>query len=225
LGLSYAPSSKSNGLTKNIALDVDQTVMRNIFSGSISYLEDFDNLFLAISAGAEKANAKNSRADSNVERADLLAYDLGLTASYFGVSLGLSYGIWKDYLQAKNGAYSCDYNPSLTLAAQNCSHNAKKFSKPYYASAALSYEFGPFGTSLSALKSEFEKNKYYVISFDLDYKISKNVKTYFEATRFAFNSNQPTASDISNQDSIANSQRQLQNNRGYVFLTGILFSF
>lgn len=224
-GVSYAPRSGNNGLTKNTALDVDDAAMKNMISASLSYVKDFDNLFLAISSGIEKANFDQSSTKSDVRRDDLLAYDFGITASYFGASIALNYGIWQRYLQAKKGIYSCDYDPSLNLANQNCSSNAKKFSKPYYASAAISYEFGPFGTSLSALKSEFEKNKYYAISLDFDYKLSRNLKTYFGATKFDFNSNQVKAADILDQDSIANSQRQLQNNDGYVFLTGFLFSF
>lgn len=224
-GLSYTPDASNNGITANTAKDVDSLRIKNVFSFGANYSEYFDNLGLALSATAEKGQIKNSESTLGVNRADLFSYDLAATVSYFGFSFGASYGSWGDSLQANSGIYSCDYDSSLSLSDQTCSSNRQKFRNPYYYSAGIGYEFGPFATSVTGLYSEFQKNTYQAVSFGVDYKLSKDLMPYFEITKFTFESNQPEASDIANQSSLSSSQRQLKDNRGYVFLTGILFSF
>jgi hypothetical protein len=225
IGVSYAPDSANSGFTANTARDVDLIRVTNIFSFAANYSEDFDNLGVEISATAEKGQIKNSKSTAGARRADLFSYDMGASLSYFGFSLGASYGSWGNSLQAKNGIYSCDYNSEQTLASQNCSSNAKKFSDPHYYAAGIAYQFGPLAASVTGLKSEFEKNDYEAISLGVDYKLTRDLMPYFELTKFTFKSNQPSASDIVDQNSVVSGQRQVRNNQGYVFLTGLLFSF
>lgn len=224
-GASYAPNSANSGLTADTARDVDLIQIKNIFSFAANYSEDFDNLGVEISATAEKGQIKNSKSAVGTQRADLFSYDLAATLSYFGFSLGASYGAWGKSLQPKNGIYSCDYNPSQNLSAQNCSIAAQKFSNPSYYTLGIAYQFGPVAASITSLKSTFQKNDYEAISLGLDYKLTRDLMPYFELTKFAFTSNQISAADVASQGSVASSQRQIRDNQGYVFLTGILFSF
>ncbi len=224
LGMSYAPTT-NNGVTSNIGRDVDLTSINNIFSFAANYSEDFDNVGVGLSATAEKGKIKNSSAISGIQREDLLAYDLAATITYFGFSLGASYGSWGKSLQAKSGIYSCDYNSAQNLTDQNCASGAKKFSNPHYYTAGIAYSFGPIAASITGIKSEFQENKYQALSLGLDYKLTKSFMPYFEITKFAFTSNQPRALDVASQAALSSSSRQIRDNRGYVFLTGILFSF
>lgn len=225
IGASYTPNSANIGPTKQTAYDVDLLRIENIFSVAANYSEDFDNVTVEISATAEKGQNKNSKSAIGVQRSGLLAYDFGASLSYFGFTIGSSYGSWGSSLQPKNGIYSCDYNSDQNLSSQNCDFNAQKFSNPYYYTLGIAYQFGPVAASVTSLKSTFQKNDYEAISLGLDYKLTRDLMPYFEVTKFSFKSNQPSASDIANQASIASAQLQLKDNQGYVFLTGILFSF
>ena len=55
--------------------------------------------------------------------------------------------------------------------------------------AGVGYEFGPFASSLTAIESRFQMNKYKAASLGVDYKISKGVLFYVEGTYFKFESN------------------------------------
>jgi hypothetical protein len=225
LGASYAPDSNNNGFTANTARDVDLIRVKNIFSFGANYSQDFDNLGVALSATAEKGKTQNSKSAAGVQRADLASYDMAGSVSYFGFTLGVSYGSWGNSLQPKNGIYSCDYNSGQNLSEQNCGSDAKKFSHPSYYTTGISYQFGPVAASITELKSEFQKNKYQATSLGLDYKLTRDLMPYFEVTKFTFRSNQPMAADLTRQGDIASSQRQLKDNQGYVLLTGILYFF
>lgn len=217
LGFSYTPNSNDSGLTSTKYYNLDDAELHNVFSVGMNYLEYFDNVTLEVSATAERGKVQNSRSSSAIERRDLSSYDLGLTLSYFGFDLGASYGSWGKSLSAKNGIYSCDYDSGSSLASQDCHANSNRFSDPYYYTAGIAYSFGPIAGSLTSLRSEFEANKYDAISLGLDYKLSKAMMPYFEVTRFELESNQPQASDLTNQ--------VVYDNQGYVFLTGILITF
>ncbi len=229
LGISYAPNSNNRGFTANTVRDVNAIRIQNIVSFGANYSEYFDNLGFAISATGEKGEVKNSKSQFGVERNDLSSYDIASTIEYFGFSFGASYGSWGKSLTPKNGIYSCEYDQSTPLAAQNCNAMGgkivSKFDNPFYYSAGIAYQIGPAATSLTGLRSKFQNNDFQAISLGLDYKLKKNLMPYFEVTRFAFRSNQPSSSDLINQGSIANSQRQVRDNQGYVFLSGILLSF
>ena len=217
VGLSYTPNSNDSGVTSTKYHNLDEAELHNVVSLALNYLEYFDNLRLEVSATAERGKVQNSRSSSGIQRHDLSSYDLGLTLSYFGFDLGASYGSWGKSLSAKNGIYACEYDSGSSLVSQDCSANSNRFSDPYYYTAGIAYSFGPIAGSLTTLRSEFEANKYDAISFGLDYKLSKSLMPYFEVTRFELESNQPQASDLTNQ--------VVFDNQGYVFLTGILIKF
>lgn len=184
LGASYAPNSSNHGPTKQVMKDVDQLLIKDIFSFGANYAGDFDNLGVDLSATAEKGKSKT------INRSDLFSYDLGGSLSYFGFTLGASYGSWGTSLQPTSGIYA---NQGGTK----------------YRTLGLVYKFGPIGTSISNIQSSFQKNGYKATSLGFDYKLTRNLMPYFEVTKFAFNS--------VNQD--------VKDNHGYVFLTGIFYSF
>ncbi len=161
LGTSYSPNSANIGVTKQVARDVNPTSIKDIFSFGANYSEDFDNLGVEVSATAERGKVKNSHAD-------LSAYDLGTSLSYFGFTLGASYGSWGSSLQ-----------PSLV--------NYTKQGGATYHTLGIAYEFGPLSTSITSLNSSFQKNNYSAISFGVDYKLTRSVMPYFELTKFSFN--------------------------------------
>lgn len=225
LGASYTPTSANSGFTADTALDVDLMQITNIVSFGANYSEDFDNLGVTISATSENGQVKNSKSAAGVERSNLAAYDFATTLSYFGVTIGASYGSWGKSLQPKNEIYSCNYNSSLSLSDQTCTNDAEKFKNPYYYTTGIAYSFGPIAASITNIKSQFQKNNYEAVSLGLDYKLSRDLMPYFEFTKFSFKSNQPITSDTVNQSTIASNQAQVRDNQGYVFLTGILISF
>jgi hypothetical protein len=224
-GISYTPRSSNNGFTQTTVYDSNQSRMENIISVGANYSHDFDNLNLALSATGEKAQVKNSKSTYRIERYDLLSYDFGISLSYFGFDVGASYGSWGSSLRAKNGVYSCDYNSSQNISDQNCTSGGRKFTDPSYYTLGIAYKFGPIGASLTSLKSSYEKNDYQSLSLGLDYKLQRDLMPYFEITKFSFKSNQPLAADIANQGSVVSGRRQVRDSHGYVFLTGILYSF
>ncbi len=219
-GFSYTPNSNDNGLTKNITDWYNEIEIKNIFSAGINYLYYLPNgASIAISSTFEKG----TNVQHNIE--DLLAYDFAINMNYFGFDLGFSYGIWQKYSKPKNGIYSCPYNSSQQFSNQDCSNNNLKYKKPYYIAAGLAYEFGPFATSITSFNSNFHNNKFNVLSLGVDYKLQKYLIPYFEITNFSFESDQPIASDIVDQLSISPNDRQVRDNNGMIFLTGISYIF
>lgn len=199
LAASYAPDSANNGFTRSFK-DTDSIRIKNIFSFGANYLADIDNVSISASATAEKGKVSNSQSSDGASRNDLFSYDTGFSVSYFGFTAGFSYGFWGNSLQPKSGIYSND--------------NQKSSGANYY-TTGIAYKFGPAAASVTSIRSKFQNNNYNAISFGVDYKIVKNLTTYFELTKFDFKSNQLGLSQ--NQSII--------DNKGNVVLTGILLSF
>lgn len=196
IGISYTPNSGNSGFTTTKYYHNSVTVISDIVSFGVNYLEDFDNLGVEISATAEKGRVKKNSA----ARQNLFAYDMGATLTYFGFSLGASYGSWQDSLQS-----------AAEIAVQNSGANYHTF--------GLAYGFGPINASITSLKSQFRENDYEAISLGLDYKLTKDLMPYFELTKFTFKPSPSQALDLPSQGAL------VKNNQGYVFLTGILISF
>ncbi len=216
IGASYTRDTSSSGVATTI-FGNNSTTVNDVFSFGANYSGDIDNIGYAVSATAENGTVKQYQ--GSLDRNNLSSYDLATTISYFGFSLGASYGSWGDSLQTKNnqGIYSCDYNSGLALSSQNCSTNSQKFKNASYYTLGAAYEFGPVGISVTNLKSTFQKNEYKATSLDIDYKLKRDLIPYFEITKFEFKSNQVQAFDIFTN--------QLQDNKGFVALVGFLFSF
>lgn len=221
-GVSYAPLSTNQGFTAKTAPDTNDIKLQNLLSFGINYSNDFDNIKISTSSTAEYAKPQSK---NGITRNKLLAYDFGTSISYFGITLGASFGSWGKSLYAKNGNYSCGYDYSKNLQSQNCDNSPNDLKNSSYYTTGLSYQIGPFNTSLTSINSNFQKNKYHAISLGVDYKIKKNLLTYFEITQYKFKSDQLDIFNLSNQIKVANLTQKIQNNEGKVFLTGIYYLF
>jgi hypothetical protein len=232
-GISFAPDSGNSGSSASISGDISNDIS-NVIGWGANYSNNFGNLGLALSATGEVGKYEQITYDgtvnTGVERSDLNAYDIGLMATYFGFTVGASYGSWGDSLSAKSGAYSCQYDANVAIANQDCtaanySNGIKKFDDASYWTAGLAYQFGPMAFSATHIDSEFQSNQYSASSVGLDYRMAKGLLPYIEITKFSFDSNQANGSDITNQATLSEDKRQIKDNEGYVILTGILFSF
>lgn len=190
-GASYTPDVQDQGITNSGHFNYDNAlVLKDIFSFGLNYLTQIDNLSIELSAGYELGNSQNKK--------DLSAYDAGVILSYFGFELGLSYGSWGDSLRDDNSYNNC----------KNCAD-------PYYFASGISYGIGPFETSLTMLNSNYYDNKFRSISWDFNYKLTKDLMTYFEITKFEFVSNKFGISSVNSST----------NNQGYVGMIGTLIEF
>ncbi len=123
----------------------------------------------------------------------------------FAYDIGFSAAYFGFTAALSYGSWGKSLQPKSGIYAANSSNSG-------YGSAGLAYEFGPIAASVTALKSSFQKNKYRAISLGVDYKLAKDLMPYVELTKFSFESHQT-------------SPNSFNDNRGYVALTGILFSF
>ena len=223
-GASFTPDTGSNGTSAAISGDNSGDINRAVGYG-INYSDNLGNLGFALSATGESGHFEQNSA-ATVRRESLRAYDIGTMVTYLGVTIGASYGNWGNSLQPKSGIYSCDYNETVTIANQDCAQtNDKKFDDSTYYTTGIAYQFGPLATSVTYLKSNFQENEYDALSFGVDYRMAKGLMPYVEVTKYQFQSNQPKAEGLKKQSSIANNDRQIQDNAGYVLLAGVLFSF
>jgi hypothetical protein len=228
-GISFTPDSGDSGTASSIS-GSDSGDIENIISWGLNYTTNINNLGIAFSATGENGAFENSNIRNSgvnqINRNNLGSYDAGFMLTYFGFTIGGSFGTWGDSLQPGSGIYSCDYDNTVDLEMQTCNRDdqkIKKFDDATYYTAGLAYEFGPFATSLTHISSEFQRNEYQATSIGIDYKLAKGFLPYFELTRFAFKSNQPNflgANNSSNENS-----QQLKDNEGFVGLLGVLFSF
>jgi len=197
--------------------------LRNIFSFGLNYSQNFDNFELKIATTGEHGKSQNSQFSS--ARRNLNSYDISTTLSYFGFSLSAAKGFWGKSLMPKNGIYSCNYSANKSLAEQNCAAGSSAQKSAGYFSYGLAYEIGPVATSLTSIRSQFMSNLYKAVSVGFDYRFKRDLVGYIEATSYKFQVHQPSAADISNQNSLANSAKQLANNSGKVFLAGFYYIF
>ena len=188
VGISYTPDVQDQGVSHNSQFDYANNFdVKDVLSVGVNYLKYIDNVSFKISATSEYGNAKNQE--------DLFAYDTAFIVSYFGFDLGFSYGSWGKSLQEVENVRQCNH----------CSD-------PYYFTSGISYNIGPVGASITTFNSNYYDNKFRSISLDFDYKLTKDLMTYFEVTKFETSSNNYE----DNSDS---------NNQGYVAMIGTLINF
>ncbi len=200
LGLSYAPSDQERGQKVSAATRVDNTAAitiggngdtitvsqaDSIWQGGISWEGKFDQFGLAVAATGEAGNAEATTYE------DLRAWTLGGKVSFMGFSLAGSYGDWGD---------------SLRLNTANVDDND-------YWTVGGAYEHGPFGVSVTYMKSNLEVSSTTDHEFDnfvvgVDYKMAPGFTPYLEASFYE-------------QDAVT----VTNDNDGSVFIAGTLLSF
>lgn len=219
-GISATPDTGNRGSSASITGNNSGDI-RNMVSWGINYSDNLGNLGVALSANGEHGKYEQSKT-ATIQRRDLNAYEVGAMATFFGFTVGASYGSWGKSMQAKTGVYSCDYDPTLTFAGQTCATGGKEFKDPSYWTGGLAYQFGPVAASITTIKSKFQNNDYQAASFGIDYRMAKGLMPYIELTQFKFTSNKPTYDDGAGKKIVSNA---ILDNKGYVVLAGLIFSF
>lgn len=200
MGVSFAPSDQERGQqlsaatrAKNtgamtIGANGDTTTVsqaRDIWQGGASWEGNFSGFGIAIAATGEAASAELATYE------DLRAWNAGGSISYMGFSLAGSYGDWSDSLRLKTS--NVDDNDYWTVGG--------------------AYEHGPFGVSVTYIKSNLEltnttDNEFKNFVVGADYKMAPGFTPYIEASWFK-------------QDAVT----VTNDNDGTVFIAGTLLSF
>jgi outer membrane protein OmpU len=175
LGLSYIPSDQERGQlttdgsradnTGAITLGSTDTISLSqadsIWVGAIRYDGKFDQVGFSLAA---TGNAGDAELNTNE---DLRAWNVGAKVSFMGFSIAGSYGDWGDSLRVKTA--NLDDND--------------------YWTAGAAYEYGPFGVSVTYLKSNIEvssttDNEFDNLSVGADYKLAPGFTPYAEVSFF-----------------------------------------
>jgi outer membrane protein OmpU len=203
LGLSYLPdqSNRGQGGAGGVVNRSDNNagLSQNIFTGAINYDNKFGDVGFTAAATGQIGSAQLNTYE------DLRAWNAGAKLSYMGFSLAGSYGDW---------------GSSNTLKTEQSKDT-------WYWNLGLAYEFGPFGASVTYLKSQVDcgtgvaglginggcvaaggENKFSNISTGVDYKLAPGLTPYAEVSFFNQNSN--TA---------------VRDNKGYVGIVGTQLNF
>jgi len=144
----------------------------NVFVGGVNYDNKFGDISFAASLTGEYGNAETAASE------DLRTWAAGAKVGYMGFALAGSYGSWGDSLRAANSNLD-DTN---------------------YWTAGLSYETGPFGASVTYLKSNYEStatldNEFDNISVGVDYKLAPGLTPYAEVSFLEYDVGGATATD------------------------------
>lgn len=166
VGASYAPST-TRSLTSSTVFTGQDNAAIDVLSLGANYGNNFENFDYAFSATAEQGRARSSNQNN------LSSYDFATSMSYFGFTIGASYGSWKKSAQKLN----------------------QNFKDATYKTYGASYRLGHFSISLTNFVSRFQQNDYAATSLGLDYKLSRVLIPYFEITQFKFKPSQNIASN------------------------------
>lgn len=201
-GLSYIPSDQERGQLTTAGSRVDNSGPLTVGAGAntttistadsiwvagLNYTGQFDQIGIALAATGEWGEAEAATYE------DLSAWQVGGKLSYMGFSIAGSYGDWDDSLRANGG--SVDDNN--------------------YWTAGASYEYGPYGVSVTYLDSTFDvtsttENEFTSWSVGADYKLAPGLTPYVEYTHY---------------DQDANGTTSATDNDGDVFLVGTSLNF
>ncbi|WP_339048571.1 porin [Candidatus Mesenet endosymbiont of Phosphuga atrata] len=190
----------------------------NIVSGGISYDYDFDDFKVKVSATGERGQVKEIKGDRYGmygKYNDLMAFNLGLSAEYFGFKFAASYANLGKSGQPKE---ICERDKT-DLKKYNC--DGKKIDKlqkdTYYWTAGAGYEFGSAYVSATYFKSKSaEANELSDIVIGAEYNLalngSKNPLVPY-VTWHHFDTNEK---DLPSDK---------KNNKGDIFLVGVKHNF
>jgi len=213
LGLSYLPDQVNRGQgtatpTQGQPFGPDRVknnagMSQNIFTGGVNYDNKFGDVGVVLAATGEHGSAQNSLYDN------LSAWNAGGKLSWMGWSLAGSYGHW-----GSSNTYKLDHS--------NDTH---------YWDLGAAYEYGPFGVSLTYLKSQFDcgtnvigtgaesdckstgTNSFRNVSLGADYKLAPGLTPYVEVSAY-------------NENSSGNNELSIDTrNKGYVGILGTQLNF
>lgn len=161
-GVSYIASSANRGQGAS-GLDLAKTAgeIDNTWELALGYEGKFDQVGVAASAAYERGNAVLNASE------DIRAWNAGAKLTYMGFAVAGSYGDHGESLQTLNGGLDTNYYYTLGGA----------------------YEFGPFGASVTYLRSKFSQtsateNTFSNVSVGADYKLAPGLTPYAEVSFF-----------------------------------------
>jgi predicted porin len=149
----------SRGQTLNRS-DDDSSQAENVWLGALRYAGEFSGFKVAAAATGEWGNAEVAGVQ------DLRTWNVGAQVGYMGFSVAGSYGTWGDSLRSSSALDDSDY---WTLGA--------------------AYETGPFGVSVTWMRSNYEAttttdNEFDNLSVGVDYKLAPGLTPYAEVSFF-----------------------------------------
>jgi len=194
LGLNYSPNDRDRGQFTDRTdkstgcAGTTGTLCRvqDVFGAGINWEGKWDQVGIGLAATGELGNAENNLYE------DLRAWNVGTWVGMAGFKLAGSYGDWSD---------------SMRLKADNADDSS-------YWTVGGSYEWGPFGVSVTYLTSEYDvaatttDNEFDNIVVGADYKLAPGLTPYAEVSFYGQDA--PGTSD---------------DNDGTVFLIGTQLNF
>ena len=198
-GVSFLPTTNATSYGQTINnLNVVGTT-KNTVLGAINYDNKFGAVGVKVGATGEYGKADNATVAANQVH-DLKTYQAGAKVSYMGASLAGAYGHLGDSLELK------------TITNANST---------YFWDLGAAYETGPFGASVTYLKSSVAngtttvgkvatnngKNSFSNISVGADYKLAAGLKPFAEVNFVKYN---PTGTVNDNKATIGIVGTQLQ---------------
>ncbi len=150
LGLSYAPTVNGGGDGQTFPVEADRnTQYHNGFAAGVNFVDDFDGVGIALSAGYTRAEIPDLGSE-DVERAlesvgvgDYQGVNLGANLSYAGVTIGGSYA------NAFDGQASLTTNADFTAAALSTSEG-QSFN------VGIAYSTGPWTVGAQYFQGKVE---------------------------------------------------------------------
>lgn len=189
----------------------------NIVSGGVSYEYDFDDFKVKVSATGEKGQVKEIKGDRYGmygKYNDLMAFNLGLSAEYFGFKFAASYanlgksGQPKEICirDANNNKYDCKDDKVKGLQKDT-----------YYWTAGAGYEFGNAYVSATYFKSKSaEANELSDIVIGAEYNLAPNGSKNPLTPYVTWHHFETKEKDL---------PADKKNNKGNIFLVGVKHSF
>ena len=207
LGISYTPDTGNKGVAGRISTRLDTGDIDELIQFGATFNQTFYGLGFSLSFTAEKGTSEsgfvkiNQYGEEEFEsyRQDLEAYQIGGVLTYFGLSVGGSFGRWQDSLQYKT-------TPEDAVLRNNDAE---------YYTFGIAYEFRGFNMSFTHIRSKFRENEYSASSFGVDYTMANGLLPYVEVTEYKFKSFDPIKDDT----------KQIIDNEGLVVLVGFLLNF
>ncbi|GHM58291.1 MAG: hypothetical protein sL5_06760 [Candidatus Mesenet longicola] len=188
----------------------------NIVSGGISYDYDFDDFKVKVSATGEKGQVKEIKGDRYGiygKYNDLMAFNLGLSAEYFGFKFAASYANLGKSGQPKE---ICTRGADNKYACKD--GNIKHLQKDtYYWTAGAGYEFGSAYVSATYFKSKSaEANELSDIVIGAEYNLALNGNKNPLVPYVTWHHFETKEKDLPSDR---------KNNKGNIFLVGVKHNF
>ena len=216
-GVSYTPDlqdrGQSNARTDKIIGNPGADAYGNIFEAGLNFENQFANgvkLALSLTGETGDADEGSAVAGNADEREDLRAYAVGGLVGYQGFSLAASYGNWDDSGQVNGLNNESDY---WTVGG--------------------GYEVGPFGLSITYLKSTTEadignlaagrdyENDFRNVVLGADYKLAPGLTPYAEVSFYEFDDGRTEAE----AGAVGAGTGATYDNQGTAFILGTQVAF